>query len=124
MIFMAYHWYSSGANKGTYMRLFGYLHSDINPSQNSRQLPDDIFELIFLIFCRKGPINNIRALIQIMAWRRPDGMPLSEAMMASLLTHISVQLITGRGIGPETCGVGDVFSPDDLWYLHEFCVDI
>ena len=38
----------------------------------------------------KGPINNIPALVQIMAWRRPGDKPLSEPMMASLQTHICV----------------------------------
>ena len=32
----------------------------------------------------KSPINNIPALVRIMAWRRPGGKPLSEPMMASL----------------------------------------
>ena len=36
------------------------------------------------------PINNISALVQIMAWRRPGDKPLSEPMMVSLLTHICV----------------------------------
>ena len=36
------------------------------------------------------PINNIPALVQIMAWRRPGDKPLSEAMMVRLLTHIWV----------------------------------
>ena len=35
------------------------------------------FRLIFL-FIPRGPFNNIPALIQIMAWRRPGGKPLSE----------------------------------------------
>ena len=39
---------------------------------------------------QKGPLNNIPALVQIMAWRRPGDKPLSEAMMASILTHICV----------------------------------
>ena len=34
--------------------------------------------------------NNIPALVQIMAWRRPGDKPLSETMMVSLLTHICV----------------------------------
>ena len=38
----------------------------------------------------KGTINNILALLQIMAWRRPGGKPLSEPMMGSLSTHICV----------------------------------
>ena len=41
-------------------------------------------------FVPKGPINNIPALVQIMAWRRPGDKPLSESMMVSLPTHICV----------------------------------
>ena len=43
-----------------------------------------------LKFVPKGPINNIPALVQIMAWRRPGDKLLSEPMMVSLLTHICV----------------------------------
>ena len=43
-----------------------------------------------LKFVPKGRINNIPALVQIMAWRRPGDKPLSEAMMVSLPTHICV----------------------------------
>ena len=35
-------------------------------------------------------INNIRALFQIMAWRRSGNKPLSEAKIISLLRHICV----------------------------------
>ena len=48
--------------------------------------PDDIS----LKFVPKGPINNIPALVQIMAWCRPGDMPLSEAMIVRLQTHICV----------------------------------
>ena len=41
-------------------------------------------------FVPKGPINNIPALVQIMAWRRPGDKPLSEPMMVSLPTYICV----------------------------------
>ena len=70
--------------------------------QNGRRFPDDTFKCIFLNenarisikislkFVPKGPINNIPALVQIMAWRRPGDKPLSEPMMVSLLTHICV----------------------------------
>ena len=37
-----------------------------------------------------GSINNIPALAQIMAWRRPGDKPLSEPMMVRLLTHLCV----------------------------------
>ena len=74
----------------------------LRPRQNGRYFPDDIFKRIFLYenvlisiiislkFVPMGPINNIPALVQIMAWRRPGDKPLSEAMMVSLLTHICV----------------------------------
>ena len=43
-----------------------------------------------LKFVPKGPINDIPALVQIMAWRRPGDKPLSEPMLVSLPTHICV----------------------------------
>ena len=45
---------------------------------------------ISLKFVPKGRINNVPALVQIMAWRRPGDKPLSEPMMVSLPTHICV----------------------------------
>ena len=69
---------------------------------NGRHFPDDIFKPIFLNentrisikislkFVPKVPINNIPALVQIMAWRRSGDKPLSEPMMVSILTHICV----------------------------------
>ena len=38
---------------------------------------------ILLKFIPRGPINNISALVQIMAWCRPGLKPLSEPMVAS-----------------------------------------
>ena len=74
----------------------------LRPRRNEQHFADDIFKRIFfnenvgisikisLRFVPKGPINNIPALVQIMAWRRPGDKPLSEPMMVSLLTHICV----------------------------------
>ena len=74
----------------------------LRPRQNGRHLADDTFKRIFmnenvrisikisLKFVPKGLINNIPALVQMMAWRRPGDNPLSEPMMVSLLTHICV----------------------------------
>ena len=45
---------------------------------------------ISLKFVSTGPINNIPALIQIMAWHRTDDKPLSEPVMVSSLTHICI----------------------------------
>ena len=42
---------------------------------------------ISLNFVPNDPINNIRALVPIMAWRRPGVKPVSEPMLASLPTH-------------------------------------
>ena len=74
----------------------------LRPRQKGRHFPDDIFKWIFLNenvwisitislkFVPKGPINNIPALVQIMAWRRPGDKPLSEPMMVRFPTHICV----------------------------------
>ena len=45
---------------------------------------------ISLKFVPNGPINNITALVKIMAWRRPGDKPLSEPMMIRLPTPICV----------------------------------
>ena len=70
--------------------------------QNDRHFADDTFKYIFLNenviiwakmslkFIPKGPINNIAALVQIMAWRQPGDKPLSESMMVRLPAHICV----------------------------------
>ena len=47
---------------------------------------------ISLKFVPKVRINNVPALVQIMAWRRPGDKPLSEPVMVSLLTHIYASL--------------------------------
>ena len=74
----------------------------LRPRQNGRHFAEDIFMCIFLNenvwnsikislkFVPKGPINNIPAFVQIMAWRRPGDKPLSEVMVVNLTTHICV----------------------------------
>ena len=74
----------------------------LRPRRNEQHFADDIFKRIFfnenawisikisLKFVPKGPINNIPALVQIMAWRRSGDKPLSESMMVRLPTHICV----------------------------------
>ena len=56
--------------------------------QNGRHFPDDTFKRIFfnenisisikisLNFVPRSPINNVSALVQITAWRRPGDKPL------------------------------------------------
>ena len=74
----------------------------LRPRQNCHHFPDNIFKCIFLNkngrisikislkFVPKVPINNIAALVQIMAWHRPGDKLLSESMTVSLLTHICI----------------------------------
>ena len=76
--------------------------NSLRPRRNGRYNADDIFKCIFLKenvwiptkislkFVPKGPINNIPALVQIMAWRRPGDKPLSEPMLIFVPTHICV----------------------------------
>ena len=78
------------------------LFNTLRPRQNGRHFPDGTFKRIFLNenarvtieiwlkFIPKGPINNIPAFVQIMAWRRPGDKPLSEPIAVRLPTHICV----------------------------------
>ena len=83
---------------------------------NGCHFADDIFKCISsnenvwilikisLKFVLKGPINNIPALIQIMAWHRPGNKPLSETMMVMSLTQICVaqpQWVDEEGCQPS-----------------------
>ena len=74
----------------------------LRPRRNEQHFADDIFKRIFfnenvwisikvsLKFVCKRSMNNIPALVQIMAWRRSGDKPLSGSMMISLPTHICV----------------------------------
>ena len=77
------------------------LHT-LRPRQKGRHFANDTLRYIFLNenviilvkislkFVPKGSINNIPALVQIMAWRRPGDKPLSEPMLVRKPTHICV----------------------------------
>ena len=77
-----------------------WLHNTLRPRQNGRHFADDIFKCISLnenvwillkISLRFAPgvqINNIPALVQIMAWCWPGTKPLSEPAMECLLMHM------------------------------------
>ena len=79
-----------------------FSFNTLRPRQNGRLFAGDIFKRIFVIenirisikislkFVPKGLINNIPALVLIMAWRRPGDKPLSEPMMVRSLTYICV----------------------------------
>ena len=83
-----------------YTLFFTAMH--IEAETNGLHSADDIFKCIFwnenvwipikisLKFVPKCPINNIPAMVQMMAWRRPGDKPLSEPMVFNLPTHICV----------------------------------
>ena len=74
----------------------------LRPRQDGRYFADDVLKCIFLnenvwislkiplTFVPRRPINNIPALVQIMAWRRRGDKPLSEPMLIFVPTHICV----------------------------------
>ena len=76
----------------------------LRPRLNRRRFADDIFKCIFLNenewilprislkFVPKVRINNIPALVQIMAWRRPGDKPFSEPMMVYWRIYASLGL--------------------------------
>ena len=78
------------------------LINSLRPRQNGRQFGNDTYKCIFLNgnawipikislkFVPKCRINNILALVQIMAWRRPGDKPLAEPMIVGWPTHICV----------------------------------
>ena len=78
--------------------LFQHLESKTELPPISRRhflrhfLNENVWTLlpISLKFVPKVRIDDIPALFQIMAWRRPGDKPLSVPMMISLLTHICV----------------------------------
>ena len=83
-------------------RIWSRWINSLRRRQNGRHFADDIFKCIFLNenvwapikislkVVPKGLINNIPALVKIMAWRRPGGKPLSEPVVVNLMTHICV----------------------------------
>ena len=86
------------------MIINGNSLNTLRPRQNGRHFADDIFKCVFLNeniwtplkislkIAPKDPINNIPALVEIMAWRRSGDKPLSQQMMVSLPTHISISM--------------------------------
>ena len=103
-------------------QLSGLTFNTLRPRQNGRYFADDIFKCISLDenvwislkmslkFVPKVRINNIPALVLIMAWRRSDDEPLSwlsEPMMVSLLTHIYV-------VRPQWVNSWSCFSEDKV----------
>ena len=106
-----------------------YHVNTLRPRQNGRRFADDVFTCIFLNenvwnllkislkFVRKVPINNIPALVQILAWRRSGDKPLSEPMMVSLLMYICVtrpQWVNKRSHWWFPTNLSEIFHPEHL----------
>ena len=78
------------------------MFNSLRPTQNGCHFADNIFKYIWmrenvwilinisLKFVPKGPINNIPALVHIMAWCHIGNKALSEPMVVSLPRHICV----------------------------------
>ena len=93
-----------------------YLLNTLRLRWKGQHLADDIFKCIFLKenvwisikislkFVPKGPINDIPAVVQIMAWCCPGDKPLSEPAVVSLLMHICVSeltiIVSDNGLSP------------------------
>ena len=98
--------------------------NSLRPRRNGCYNADDIFKCIFLKenvwiptkislkIVPKGPINNIPALVQKMAWCRPGDKPLSEPMLIFVPTHICVTrsqwvkltiIGSDNGLSPDRC---------------------
>ena len=113
--------------------LLQHLYNTLRLRQNGRLLADDILEPIFLnentwIFINislnvalKGQINNIPALVQIMAWRRTGDKPLSEPMLIMLLTHICVTRPQWVNLFLRLlCLETDIWHL--IWYFYSYCI--
>ena len=82
----------------------GCYINTMKPIQNGCLFANDMFKCIFFIqnvrislrislkFVPKGPINNIAALVQIMAWPLVGAKLLSEPMMVRIPMHVSLSL--------------------------------
>ena len=107
-----------------------WVINTLRPRRNEQHFADDVFKCIFfnenvwisikisLKFVPKGPINNIPALVQIMAWRRSGDKPLSEPMMVSLPTHICVT----RPQWVKSWFVTIILRWRRIWFLSWTCV--
>ena len=111
----------------------GQVINTLWPRQNDRNVPDDIFKCISfnenvwisievpLKFVPKGSINNIPALVQIMAWCQSGDKPLSELMMVNLPTRICVT--RPQWVNSSAPGVS-IYDPNLVIFKHVLSIDI
>ena len=108
---------------------YGWSNCANNLTQNGHHLPDDNFQMHFLewkyknfdqYFTEVCPINNIPALVQIIAWCQLGIKPLSEPMMVVLPMHIWVTRLPQWVNG---CFFNNVFlQKSGLFVVVFFCL--
>ena len=134
-----YDCFRANHNNSHWSASWEYCFNTERPRQNGRHFPDDNCKRIFfnenvwisikisLKFVSKGPVNNIPALVQIMAWRRPGDKGLSKPVMVSLLTHICVtrsQWVNCTTFTYHAVNHSSVLSckNQSLWYRRLFLI--
>ena len=66
--------------------------------------------------CSQSPINNIPAMVQIIAWCRPGDKSLSEPMRVILPTHICIARPQGvKSIPTATCSLRIWLKWQEFW---------
>ena len=120
-----------------FQKVLEKILNTLRPRQNGRHFPEDIFKCIFLNenvgisikislkFVQKVPINNIPALVQIMAGRRPGDKSLSWTVMVSLLTQICVTRPQWVKLLHTTCWIFmsawlSLNDPEEKWHQWFF----
>ena len=108
--------------------IFQRMLNTLRLRQNELHIPDDIFKRIFLNdkmyisiqislkLAYKGLINNIAALVQIMAWCRPGTNPSSKSMawFTDVYMYRLNELITQCGLSITMCYIcSKILTRDD-----------
>ena len=110
------------------------IYTTLSPKQNGLHFANDTFKLIFLNendnisikvslkFVPKLPLNNIPALVQIMAWCRPGDKPFAEPMVVilpTLFTSLGLNELTALILRWKYFGMTrnpfPLYWPFDLW---------
>ena len=125
-------WYGAGVLKYFHNNFWpSWYFNTLRPRRNGRHFAGDIFKWIFLNenvwipikislkFVPQCPNNNIPALVQIMAWRRPGDKSLSEPMMVRLPTHICVT----QPQWVKECSCGSFISSTQINILVQILYD-
>ena len=122
----------------TFIMIYDHMLNTLKPIRNGHHFADSIFKCIFLIenvwisikiskkFVPKYPINNIPALIQIIAWRRPMAVRLSTHIWSLGLSEFNVSCKFHNLAPPVICiitlfmtsSIISDFRSRTLWCFH------